>query len=182
MIKIIILLGESASGKSTIERELSKKGLNRIISYTTRTIRKNEIDGIDYHFISEDKFLDNLTNGFFAEYTKYNDWYYGIARKDCLDDSISVVEPFGFRQLQKIPDLNITSFYIKVPERERLKRMVDRGDDLMEVFRRIFSDQGVFQSIGQEVDFVIENYNIDDCVNEILRKIKYFKIGDVHFE
>jgi len=177
---LIVLLGESASGKSTIERELSKKGLNRTISYTTRPIRKNEIDGVDYHYISDDEFLDNLANGFFAEYTKYNDWYYAIAKEDCLDNSISVVEPFGFRQLQKIPDLNITSFYIKVPERERLKRMVDRGDNLMEVFRRIFSDQGVFQSIDQEVDYVIENNNIDTCVNEIMRKIKYFKIGEIY--
>jgi len=49
----------------------------------------------------------------------------------------------------------------------------------MEVFRRIFSDQGVFQSIDQEVDFVIENDNIDNCVNEILRKIKYFNKLDM---
>lgn len=152
--------------------------MNRIISYTTRPIRKNEIDGIDYYFISEEKFFNNLDDNFFAEYTKYNNWYYAIARKDCLDDSICVVEPFGFRQLKQIQDLNITSFYIKVPERERLKRMVDREDDLMEVFRRIFSDQGVFQSIDQEVDYVIENNNIDICVDEILRKIKYYnRIG-----
>ena len=171
MINIIVLLGESASGKSTIERELSKKGLNRIISYTTRPIRKKEIDGIDYHFISKNKFFNNLANEFFAEYTKYNDWYYAIAKEDCLDNSVCVVEPHGYRQLKKIPDLHIKSFYIKVPERERLKRMVDRGDDLMEVFRRIFSDQGVFQSIDQEVDFIVLNHDLDKCVNEIINKI-----------
>lgn len=164
---MIILIGESASGKSTIEKELVKKGYKKIISYTTRPIRKNEIDGIDYHYISVDEFKNKLSNGFFAENTIYNDWYYGIAKQDCVDDAVVVVEPHGFRQLIKLEDLHIISFYIKVDERERLIRMVKRGDNLLEVFRRIFSDQGVFQFIDKEVDYVVDNYDINECVRKI---------------
>jgi guanylate kinase len=174
MFSIIILIGESASGKSTIEKELVKRGFNKIVSYTTRPIRKDEIDGIDYHYISEEEFLNKLQNGFFAEYTIYNSWYYGIAIPDCKNDSVVVVEPHGFSQLKKIEGLNIISFYIKVDERTRLIRMVERGDNLLEVFRRIFSDQGVFQFVDQEVNYVIDNnskINIDDVVNEIVRLI-----------
>jgi len=170
---IIVLIGESASGKSTIEKMLVKKGFNKIVSYTTRPIRPNETDGVDYHYISKEEFLNKLQNGFFAEYTIYNSWYYGIAIPDCKDDSVVVVEPHGFRQLKKIERLNIISFYIKVDERERLIRMVKRGDNLLEVFRRIFSDQGVFQFIDQEVDYVIDNNkNINDSVNEIIELIE----------
>jgi len=169
---MIILVGESASGKSTIEKELVKNGLNKIISYTTRPIRDGEIDGVDYHYISKEDFLYHLKINFFAEYTMYNGWYYGIAREDCLDNSCVVVEPHGLRQLLKIPNLHIKSFYIKVPERVRLKRMVDRGDNLMEVFRRIFSDQGLFQFIDKEVDYVVNNIAINDCLQEVLNKIK----------
>ena len=51
--------------------------------------------------------------------------------------------------------------------------MVKRGDNLLEVFRRIFSDQGVFQFIDQEVDYVIDNNkNINDSVNEIIELIE----------
>lgn len=169
---MIILIGESASGKSSVEKELVKNGLNKIVSFTTRPIRQGENDGIDYHYISEQDFLDRYKNNFFAEYTIYNNWHYGIAKEDCLDDSVAVVEPYGFRQLKQMKDLHIKSFYIKVPERERLKRMVDRGDNLMEVFRRIFSDQGVFQAIDKEVDYVVENYDFDLCVDEILDYLK----------
>lgn len=175
MLIIIVLIGESASGKSTIEKELVKRGFNKIVSYTTRPIRKGEIDGIDYHYISKEEFLNKLHGKFFAEFTIYNEWYYGIAVEDCIDNAVVVVEPHGFRQLKNLDYINTFSFYIQVNERERLIRMVKRGDNLLEVFRRIFSDQGVFQFIDQEVDYVIDNnsnINIDDVVDYIVEIIE----------
>lgn len=166
---MIIIIGCAGAGKSTIEKELTKVGHKKITSYTSRPIRSNEQDNLDYHFISEDEFKKNLKSGFFAEHTKYNGWFYGIAREDCIDDSIAVVEPFGFRQLKSRPELNVLSIFIDVPERIRLKRMVDRGDNLMEIFRRIFSDQGVFQGIEDEVNYVINNDRaLEETMNEIL--------------
>ena len=175
MFNIIVLIGESASGKSTIEKELVNRGFKKIVSYTTRPIRKNEKDGVDYHYINKEDFLDKFKNGFFAEHTIYNEWYYGIATDDCIDDAVVVVEPHGFRQLKQIDGMNIISFYIQVDERERLVRMVKRGDNLLEVFRRIFSDQGVFQFIENEVDYVIDNnsnINIDNVVDDIIEIIE----------
>lgn len=54
---MIALLGESASGKSTIEKELiNKYGLKKIVSYTTRQPRVGEEDGVDYHFVTDAEF------------------------------------------------------------------------------------------------------------------------------
>lgn len=172
---MIVLIGESASGKTTLEKELSKRGYDRIVSYTTRPIRErdNEVDGVDYHFISEKQFLSLMRTGFFAECTNYNDWYYGIAKEDCLDNSVVVVEPYGFRQLQKLEGLNIQSFYIKTSWQTRLKRMIDRGDNLMEMFRRVVSDMGVFQGIDNEVSHVVDNdfYGDSNSINRALEQI-----------
>ena len=169
---MIVLIGESASGKSTIEKELTKNGLNKIVSYTSRTARQGEINGVDYHYISKSEFERLLSEGFFAEHTIYNGWYYGIAKEDCKDNSCVVVEPHGLRLLKKIPELNIISFYIKVPEHERLVRIAKRGDNIMEIFRRIISDQGVFQGIEDEVSFTINGCDtIENNVNEILNYI-----------
>jgi guanylate kinase len=170
---MIIILGASASGKTSIERELVKHGYNRIISYTTRPIRNSETQNVDYHFITENQFNEMLTNGCLAEFSKYNSWNYCISKKDCIDDAIAVVEMSGFRQLKKNKNLNITSFYIQVPERERVIRMMKRGDNVMESFRRIISDQGSFNGADREVDCVINNDRpLEETVQEILLILK----------
>lgn len=170
---MIVIIGPSASGKSTIEKELVKLGYTNIISYTSRPIRCNEIDHKDYHFITKKEFILRKERKFFAESTVYNDWFYGIAKEDIRPDAIAVVEPRGFRQLIKLSEDNniyLISFFIDCPERTRLIRMVNRGDNLMEIFRRIFSDQGVFQGIDEEVDYVINNNRpIEETVNEIVK-------------
>jgi guanylate kinase len=167
---MIILIGHSATGKSVCEKELEKRGYDRIISYTTRPMRISEIKDIDYHFISEDSFSWKLNNGFFAENTTYRLWHYGIAKEDCINDTIAVVEPIGFRKLQKVPGLKIKSFFIKTSERTRLIRMAQRGDDIAEIFRRLYADQGSFACIEEEVNYVVENENrtVAETVDEII--------------
>lgn len=57
---MIVLVGESASGKSSIERELIALGFNKIVTYTTRPMRKEDVDGETYHFITEEQFNDMI--------------------------------------------------------------------------------------------------------------------------
>lgn len=155
---MIVLVGESASGKSSIERYIvDNYGYKKIVSYTTRCPRNNETDGIDYHFINKTKFLELKEEGFFAETAVYNGWYYGTAKEDCTDDKIAVLTPHGLRQMQKIEGINVTSFHINVPRRDRLIRILQRGDNIEEAYRRSLSDVGQFDGIEDEVDFVINN-------------------------
>jgi guanylate kinase len=167
---MIVLIGPSATGKSVCEREMERRGFNRIISYTTRPIRKNGKEDIDYHYISDKEFIEKLNNGFFAENTIYRGWHYGIAKEDCIDNAIAVVETIGFFRLKRIEKLNIRSFFIKSSDRARLIRMAERGDEISEIFRRLYSDQGSFACIEEEVDFTIENENqsINETVDEIM--------------
>ena len=52
---IIVLVGKTASGKTTVANELCKHhGYKRIVTYTTRPMRKNEVQDVDYHFISDE--------------------------------------------------------------------------------------------------------------------------------
>jgi guanylate kinase len=170
---MIILIGHSASGKSVCEKELEKRGYKRIISYTTRPIRANEIQDKDYHYISDEKFLEMLNNNQLAEHTNYRSWHYGIAKEDCLDDRIAVIEIFGYLMLKKNPDLNIKSFYLKTSDRTRLIRMAQRGDDINEIIRRLYSDQGSFACIEDLVDYIIvnENRTVEETVDEIISKL-----------
>ncbi len=167
MIKIIIILGESGSGKSTIEKALKSFSYEKIISYTTREPRNNEIDGADYHFISKKEFNKLSEKNFFAEVGCYRGWYYGSASEDCTDKKVAVLTPHGMRQLKKVDNLKIYSFYIKVPRRDRLIKLLQRGDDIEEAYRRSVSDIGMFDGIEDEVDHIIDNNGYDKTPLEL---------------
>ena len=110
--------------------------------------------------------------GFFAESASYNGWRYGVAKEDCTDDKVAVLTPQGLRQVSKIPEINVTSFYINVPRRDRLIKILQRGDNIEEAYRRSLSDVGQFDGIEDEVDYVIDNdgyeKSIEKMTNEIL--------------
>ena len=178
---MIVLVGESASGKSTIERELAKFGYNKLVTYTTRQPRKDERDGVAYHFVSDHKFNEMKREGKFAEFAIYNGWQYGTAKEDCTTEKIAVLTPHGLRQLRKNPELEIISFYIKVERRTRLIKLLERGDDIEEAYRRSLSDVGQFDGIEDEVVYTIENNGYRNTAYEIANEIdlKMKKINEV---
>ena len=181
---MIILVGESASGKSSIESVLEKEyGYKKTVSYTTREPRKGEIDGVDYNYISPEEFTKKTNENFFVEIGAYNGWLYGTTKEQYTKDTVCVLTPHGLRQIKKNlenkKDLDMHTFYIKVPRRDRLIKILQRGDEVDEAIRRNQSDVGQFDGIEDEVDFVIENngYNysaeyIAKMIDELNKKEK----------
>lgn len=174
---MICIIGSSASGKSSLEKELVKAGYLNIISYTSRSIRLGETNHLDYHFITDDEFYNKLNQGFFAEHTLYNGWHYGIAVEDCNENAIAVIERVGLSQLKKKFGNNIFTVFVDTPQRVCLKRMIDRGDNLLECFRRIFSDEGNFSGVKDECDIILNNDRpIQETVDELLKILKERKL------
>lgn len=176
---MLVLIGESASGKSTIEKILVEQyGFEKVISYTTRQPRDGEVNGVDYHFVSDAEF--NKMNEFnsFVETAVYNGWQYGTTKKDVTENTaykIAILTPHGLRQYKK-QNVNLESFYINVPRRDRLIKILQRGDSIEEAMRRNISDVGQFDGIEDEVDYVITNpeyqnsaHYIANVINNIYR-------------
>lgn len=175
---MIILVGESASGKSSIEKCLVEDyGFTKVVSYTTRKPRDNEVDGIDYNFISIEKFIELKEKGFFAETAQYNDWYYGTAKEDCTNDKVAVLTPHGMRQIKKINDIHAICFYIKVPRRDRLIKNLQRGDNIEESYRRNLSDVGQFDGIEDEVDYIIHNPHYNFSIATMTKIVMLLSTG-----
>ena len=169
---MIVLVGESASGKSSIEKFLvDNYEYNKVVSYTTRQPREGEVDGVDYHFISVEQFYKLRADCFFAETATYNNWHYGIAKEDCLDDRVAVLTPHGLRQVSKLKDINVISFYINVPRRDRLIKILQRGDNIEEAYRRSLSDVGQFDGISDEVDYIISNDGYKKSIAEMAQEV-----------
>ena len=146
---MICIIGESGSGKSTVEEILCDKfGFEKVVSYTTRPMRQGEVDGKAYHFITEEEFKKLESENFFVETTVFRDWHYGAAKQDCVDNSVFVIEPIGLRKLiEQSEELNLSLkiFYIITNERVRMMRMCKRGDDADEIIRRIQADRETFK-------------------------------------
>lgn len=179
---VIVLLGASGSGKSTIEHELAAHyGFNKIISYTTRQPRIGEENGKDYWFTDNETFKEILDKNLFAEYDEYSqNRLYGTLKTDYIDgDNVTVLTPNGLRQLRKnCPNEDIISILVEASLGTRIKRYIDRCgtnkfnfDDAGEIFERINRDFGMFLGLEKEVNLVIHNdegTNIKDLVSEIL--------------
>lgn len=168
---MIVIVGASASGKSTLQKMMIEQNrkMKKVVTYTTRPPRRGEKAGIDYHFITENRFQELLDNDFFIETAEYRGWHYGTAKEDCQDsnDCIAVLTPSGLRELKRI-GINTISVYLYVDRRSLMMNILQRGDDIDEAYRRNLSDFGQFDGVINEVDYVIDNQMFHMDKNEVL--------------
>lgn len=172
---IYAIMGASASGKTTIERLLEKMGNKRIVSYTTRPARVGEINGVDYHFVSDEEFSFMKLKGYFQETARYRDWNYGLSLYGVNykeQDYIAVVTVHGYEELlRNVGEHFITGINIKVDERERMFRLLKRGDAIGEVVRRLNTDREDFKDVENIADYVIGNHAIEETLVEVFNII-----------
>lgn len=176
---MIVLVGKTASGKTLIANEMMKRGYKKIVTTTTRPMRKKEFDGIDYDFISEDEFIEKAKNHYFLEFTSYKTingtWYYGTpleSVENAKDKSVVILSPYGCKEaLSLLSDENITIFYIYANNNTIKSRLMKRGDNKDEAERRIKADNADFKGIELLADRIIYNNGnrkIEDVVDEII--------------
>ncbi len=174
---MIVLVGASASGKTEVARALKNKyGLTKIITHTTRAMREKEIDGVDYHFVSVEDFLNLKKDNYFVETTEYNGNYYGTSRKEIEDNKVLVVDPNGLHAFVALGDHRIVTFFLNAAESTREKRMLLRGDHPEAIQKRLENDKTDFSynNVGR-TDFVIDTEKIS--VEEVADSIYKLYIG-----
>lgn len=158
---IIVLVGKTASGKTTVANELCKNHhYKRIITYTTRPMRENEIQDVDYHFISNEQFNRMVENNEFTEYKRYNTahgvWSYGsviTSEQELSDDCyVIILTPQGLRDLSKKMSRYI-AFYLNVSFESQLERLKRRGDEEQQIIKRLINDAKDFENVLNIVDY-----------------------------
>ncbi len=168
---MLILVGPSASGKTQIVKILREKyGLNKMVTYTSRTMRPGEKEGIDYFFLTKEEFEKRINEGFFIEYVVYNGNYYGTALSQVSSDKVVILEPTGLKHyINKIRDDVKVAFLRCSTEIVRI-RMKERGDDPEVIKKRLLLDGEVFnKDVMKLADWVIDTSasNIYDNALEI---------------
>ncbi|MCX5775399.1 MAG: hypothetical protein NTV44_03440 [Firmicutes bacterium] len=170
---MVILVGASASGKTEVARVLKNKyGLTKVVTHTTRIKRDQEVDDIDYHFVTKEKFESLKKENYFVETTLYNGNFYGTSRKEIDDNKVLIVDPNGLRAFMALKDPRIITFFMNADEPTRTKRMLIRGDAQAAVDARILNDREdfSFKNVGR-TDFVIdtETKNIEEVADSVYK-------------
>lgn len=168
-IKILALIGKSASGKDTIQNYIVNdypKYAHKIISCTTRPPRLKETEGIDYFFLTPEQFLQKIDKQEMLEYTKFRGWHYGTSIDQLDKDkvNIGVFNPAGARVLLADPRLDVRVVYVQAEDKIRLKRALNRENnpDCLEICRRFLADEKDFEDLSDILYEIWDNDSHED--------------------
>ena len=172
---MVILSSPSGAGKTTITKKIQQKYKNFKISVslTTRAPRSNEVNGIDYHFVSQDKFKKYIKENKFYEYAKIFENYYGTLKKN-VDETIKSndilfdIDWQGTKKLSKFKNLKLIKIYLITSNKDEIKkRLIDRNQNSNEEVQKRFNafDEDVKHWV--DYDYVIINKNLDVCFKQI---------------
>lgn len=177
MGKVIIFSAPSGSGKTTIVRQLLSRfpKFEFSISATSRAPRGCEQNGVDYHFLSPEAFMQAVTDKRFVEWEEvYRGTCYGTLRSEVeriwAKGNVIVfdVDVMGGINLKKIFGDDACSIFVMPPSVEELRRRLEgRGTDANEVIDRRVAKAEFELTKAPEFDQVVINDSLDDAVEQI---------------
>ncbi|HLO11516.1 MAG TPA: hypothetical protein VK190_04605 [Pseudoneobacillus sp.] len=179
--KIFVLIGKSASGKSSFAKDICEKiNIQQIISCTSRPPRQNEVNGIDYNFLN----IEDFNSNDFIACETYKNWKYGVRKTDVERprNSIIVLTPSGFREFKEQWGDRVVGIYLMSKTLDRVQRSMDRDridpETMTEIVRRLRTDDQDFYEFEFEADYLVINkgeYN--KVLNQVIEIIVKETLG-----
>jgi guanylate kinase len=170
---MLVLSSPSGAGKTTLARRLlaAETGIELSVSVTTRKPRDGEIDGKDYHFVTESEFKRLRDAGELLEWARVFDNYYGTPRvpveralaggRDVLFD----IDWQGAQQLTEKASQDLVRVFILPPSGEALEaRLKARAKDAPDTVARRMADAAAEISHWAEYDYVLINADLEVSV------------------
>ncbi len=172
---MVVLSSPSGVGKTTITKKLQQKYQNfkLSVSHTTRPPRSNEVNGVDYNFVSKKKFNELIEDNAFYEYAKIFDNYYGTLKKKVdeilvTNDVIFDIDWQGTKQLSEFKNLDLLKIFLVPNSKSELKkRLIKRNQNTPEEVEKRFNSFNDDINHWNDYDFVIINENLETCFNQI---------------
>ncbi|HMV14974.1 MAG: guanylate kinase [Chitinophagales bacterium] len=184
MQKVIILSGPSGVGKNTLGDFLLQQfpELSYSVSATSRSIRKGEQDGVDYHFMNNEEFEQKIKEDALLEWQEvYDGMYYGTMKSE-LDriNSLNkfpllVVDVFGAINVMKNLKFKPLSIFIQAPSLEILEnRLRTRGTDSEEKIAKRLEKASVEMNESANFDLTIINDDLPMAQKQLEEVVHYF--------
>ena len=180
---MVILSSPSGVGKTTLTKKIQQKypTFKISVSHTTRPPRSNEVDGVDYHFVSMENFQELIKQKKFYEYAEIFENYYGTL-KEYVDqtiinnDIIFDIDWQGTKQLSKFKNLKLIKIFLITDSKKELKnRLIKRDQNSDEEIKKRFSAFDEDIKHWNDYDFIIINKNLDACFKQIEKIIENSK-------
>jgi len=173
---ILVLSSPSGGGKTTIARALltARENLGFSISATTRAPRSGEKDGVDYHFLTVDEFVERRERGEFLEWAEYSGNLYGTLEAEVervLGEGRHVVldiEIEGAKQVREHRS-DVASIFVLPPSADELvKRLVGRDQGGADTRVRARLERAMEEvREASEYDYVVVNDDRTQAVSEV---------------
>jgi guanylate kinase len=173
--RLFVVSAPSGAGKTTVVERLIQRmpDLKRSRSYTSRRARPGEADGVDYNFVSRERFEAMIAGGQFLEWAEYSGNLYGTAVVDTdreLEtgaDLVLVIDVQGARQVRRHHKSSVLVFLLP-PSFETLEaRLRTRGEDSEAQIRQRLETARQEVAAVPEYDYVVINDEIDACVEQL---------------
>ena len=172
---MVILSSPSGVGKTTLTKKIQQKfqNFNISVSHTTRKPRSNEVDGVDYHFVSQTEFQHLIKENKFYEYAKIFGNFYGTLKENVdkimlKSDIIFDLDWQGTKQLSKYENLNLVKIYLVADNKEELKkRLIKRNQNTEEEIESRFNSFDKDIKHWNDYDYIVINKNLDVCFKQI---------------
>ena len=172
---MVILSSPSGVGKTTLTKKIQQKyqSFKISVSHTTRAPRSNEVDGVDYHFVSHKKFKEIINQNKFYEYAKIFENYYGTLKENVdktihKNDIIFDIDWQGTKQLSKFKNLNLIKIFLIASNKEELKkRLIKRNQNTKEEINKRFNSFDEDIKKWSDYDYIVINENLDVCFKQI---------------
>lgn len=174
---ILVLSGPSGAGKSTIIHQASRHigSFYFSISTTTRPPREGELDGREYFFVSKEEFEKDIEKGYFLEYAKVHDNYYGTSLKPvntALQEGKLVIfdiDVQGHKLVrEKLDDITTSAFITPSSLEELQRRLEERSTDEEAIIKNRIENAKEEILMIKEYDFIIINDDLSKAVNEFI--------------
>ena len=175
MANLFIISAPSGCGKTSLVEALMKKTSNLYVSvsHTTRPARPDEIDGINYYFISIGEFEEMIRTNAFVEHAMVFDNHYGSSSKlikEKLDDGIDVILEIdwqGASQVKKNMPNAISIFILPPSKKALLERLQQRAQDNDTTIKKRMSEAQNQMQHFKEFDYLVINDDFDSALNEL---------------
>ena len=187
---LIIISSPSGTGKTTICKKIINRDerIKLSVSHTTRSPRDNEMNGVDYFFVSSDEFDSKILDQSFLEYARVFGNFYGTSKKNVRDllskdfDVLFDIDWQGAAQILKSNLAKIVTIFLVPPSKEvvleRLEERSKETGDNYEAVQKRMSEYENEMSHANEYNHIIVNDNIEECAEKVINIIENERILD----